>query len=210
MINLNLLSPENKKSTEERLLYLSIKNLLGALLIFAVFSATILLVAKLVLADNFQTIVEQTTLIVKEYGGVNQKIKETNQKIVVVSDTQKKFVAWSEILAKISDLIPKNITVSVMIMSRDNEEMTLKGTAKTRDDLLSLKSNLENSEIFSSVKIPFSNLLTREDIDFDFKLKLNKKIFEISDVPIIISDEPEEPLGESEELELLKEAKKIE
>jgi Tfp pilus assembly protein PilN len=200
MISLNLLSPENKKNTEERLLYLSIKNLLGAFLVFATLSAIILLIAKLLLADNFQTIIEQTTLIVKEYGGVNQKIKETNQKINSVNNTQEKFVAWSVILEKIANLVPQNTTASVMIISRSNEEMTLKGTAKTRNDLLLLKSNLESSDVFSSVKIPFSNLLTRKNIDFEFELRLNKKIFEISDVPTIAipEEEPEEALMEEE------------
>lgn len=201
MISLNLLSPDNKKTTEERLLYLSIKNLLGALLVFAVFSATILLIAKLALANNFQTIIEQTTLIVKEYGGVNQKIKETNQKINSISETQKKFVAWSVILEKISNLMPQDAVAAIMIMSRSNEEMTLKGVAKTRDALLLLKSNLENSDIFSSVKIPFSNLLTRQDVDFEFELKLNQKIFEISDAPAIIEYE-EESATSTEYLEI--------
>lgn len=192
MISLNLLSPENKKTTEEKLLYLSIKNLLGSLLVFALFSAIILLSAKVILANNFQTIIEQTTLIVKEYGGVNQKIKEINQKIDTVSDTQEKFVAWSLTLEKIANLVPINTTTSVMILSRADERVILKGTAKTRNDLLLLKSNLENSDIFSSVKIPFSNLLTREDIDFEFELALNKKIFEISDILVEIPDEPKE------------------
>lgn len=199
MINLNLLSPENKKITEERLLYISIKNLLGILLIFAIFSAITLLTAKLVLANNFQTIIEQTTLIVKEYGGVNQKIKEINQKIKTINDTQEKFVAWSQILSKISNLIPQNTTTSVIILSRSNEDMILKGTAKTRNDLLLLKSNLENSGIFSSVKIPFSNLLIRENIDFEFELKLNKKIFEFFENVVAASVEFKEPTEEETE-----------
>lgn len=199
MINLNLLSPENKKITEERLLYISIKNLLGILLIFAIFSAITLLAAKLVLANNFQTIIEQTTLIVKEYGGVNQRIKEINQKIKTINDTQEKFVAWSQILSKISNLIPQNTTASVIILSRSNEDMILKGTAKTRNDLLLLKSNLESSEIFSSVKIPFSNLLIRENIDFEFELKLNKKIFEFFENAVAASVEFKEPTEEKTE-----------
>ena len=182
MIRLNLLSPLNKKRTEEKLLYISIKNLLGTLLIFAVFSAIILLSAKVILANNFQTIIEQTTLIVKEYGGVNQKIKEINQKINTVGKTQEKFTAWSDILSKISNLIPENTTVTVLTLSRPDGRIILKGTAKTRDDLLGLKSNLENSELFSLVKIPFSNLLTRENIDFEFELITNKKIFELPEI----------------------------
>lgn len=191
MITLNLLSQENKRIAEEKLLYISIKNLLGIFLIFVTFSAIILLAAKTVLDNNFQTIIEQTTLIVKEYGGVNQKIKEINQKIKTIEKTQEQFVAWSEILTQISNLAPQNTTVSVMILSRSGAEMTLKGTAKTRNDLLLLKSNLENSKIFSSVKIPFSNLLTREDVNFEFELGLNKKIFELPN-PLTINTEIKE------------------
>lgn len=201
MISLNLLSPDNKKNTEEQILYMSIKNLLGALLIFAVFSAIILLTAKLILANNFQTIIEQTTLIVKEYGGVNQKIRETNEKIRTIGNTQKKFIAWSSVLEKITNLVPQNINVSVMILSRSDEKIILKGTAQTRNDLLLLKSNLENSEVFSSVKIPFSNLLTREDIAFEFDLKINNKIFETSDVPLITVKEAEPEIPEEETAE---------
>lgn len=201
MITLNLLSPENKQKTEELLIYLSIKNLLGSLLIFAAFSAIILLSAKLILANNFQTIIEQTTLIVKEYGGVNQKIKEINQKISSIDETQKKFTSWSAILEKIANLIPPNTTTSVIVMSRSNEEATLKGVANTRDDLLLLKTNLENANMFYSVKIPFSNLLTRENINFEFELKFNKEIFKFADIPAIPENNSEEPENSQQEME---------
>ncbi|MEA3272520.1 MAG: PilN domain-containing protein [Patescibacteria group bacterium] len=172
MITLNLLSPQKKKGAEEKILYATIKNVLAVFLIFFVFIAVILLGSKLLLAHSFETVVEQTTLITKEYGGVNQQIRQINDKLENISNTQKEFVAWSSHLAELNDLIPENIQISVIVLRLGEGNTVVKGYAKTRNDLLLLKSNLENSALFEQVKLPFSNLLKRNDIDFEFQLTL--------------------------------------
>ena len=174
MIKLNLLSPQKKKEVEDHILYSSLKNVLGVLLIFVIFISIILLGSKLILAKNFETIVEQTTLIVKEYGGVNQNIRTINEKLKNISNTQNEFVTWSYHLSKLQKLIPENIEISTIILKKGNKESLVKGLAKNRDDLLTLKTNLENSDLFTVVELPFSNLLTRNNIDFELQLTLSE------------------------------------
>lgn len=173
MIALNLLSPQKKKEVEEHILYASIKNILAILLIFIIFISVVLLGAKLILSRNFQTVVEQTTLIVKEYGGVNQNIKEINKKLNNISKTQEEFVTWSYHLTELTKILPENIELSTIILKPGDKQTLIKGLARTRDDLLLLKTNLEESELFTYVELPFSNLLTRNDIDFELRLTLS-------------------------------------
>lgn len=174
MINLNLLSPQKKKEIEEKILYVSIKNIFAIFLIFIIFISIILLGSKLVLVYNFEKVVEQTTLIVKEYGGINQKIKEINDKLNNVSKTQKEFIPWSFYLLELNKIFPSNIEIATIILRMGEKQTLIKGYAKTRDDLLNLKTNLENSKLTKSVELPFSNLLKREDIEFELQLTLQE------------------------------------
>lgn len=170
MILLNLLPPQKKKEAEEKILYAAIKNILAVFLVFLIFVSVILLGGKLILARNFQTVVEQTTLIVKEYGGINKKIKETNDKLASISDAQNEFIEWSPRILKISEAIPENIQITTIVLRDGKNKTLLKGIAKTRDDLLILRVNLEESDLFSRIELPFSNLLKREGVDFEFQL----------------------------------------
>ncbi|NQU84013.1 MAG: hypothetical protein HQ536_04870 [Parcubacteria group bacterium] len=176
MITLNLLSPQKKKETEENILYASIKNILAIFLIFIIFVSVILLGSKLILSRNFEKVIEQTTLIVKEYGGVNRNIKEINDKLINISKSQEEFIEWSSNLLQTAKLVPENIEISAIVLRKGSSQTLLKGYAKTRGELLILKTNLEESELFEKVELPFSNLLKREDIDFEFQLTLSEEL----------------------------------
>jgi len=51
----------------------------------------------------------------------------------------------------------------------------LTGKAKSRDDLITFKENLEKEECFSNVNLPLSNLVAQKDVEFQIDFSIKKE-----------------------------------
>src|SRR3989344_4822341 len=176
MIILNLLSPIKKQELRLAQLYITIKNLIILILLFTIIIAVILLLSKMVVQNNFNRIVDQTTLTTK-YGQIfNRDIKIFNSHLSAVEKIQKEYISWTDFLISFNQLIPDNVSLYTLNINKNNKDgikIYITGIAKTRDDLLKLKDNLEKNEMFSEVAIPLENLLKKNDISFNIKSNIN-------------------------------------
>jgi Tfp pilus assembly protein PilN len=104
----------------------------------------------------------------EEYG---TEIKEINRNVSDVEAIQEKQVYWSKLLLKLNEVVSPEITLSRF--SNQDLLFSLVGKAKTREDLVAFKERLEAESCFSEVKLPLSNLVSKEDLDFqiDFNIK---------------------------------------
>ncbi|MDD2807067.1 MAG: PilN domain-containing protein [Patescibacteria group bacterium] len=167
MIGLNLIPPEKKKEVRLMQLYVGIKNLIISLLLLSIIVAVILLFVKMTLQNNFDKVVAETTLTTKYINTFNNDIKKFNQLLGTVDNIQKNYIPWSTFIAKFSKLIPPNITLQSINIK--DSKVLITGRAKTREDLLNLKNNLESSTFFSNSQIPLEDLLKKENINFSLK-----------------------------------------
>jgi len=168
MIELNLLPRAIKKQIAKRTQYVAMIN--NALILTTVF----LIVSAMMLAS--QQYVAYEAKIASEN---NEQmtgpdgIEEINNLMSEVSAVQKDFVKWSRILNDFLALLPTGNTIQSINLDKEQGTMTMSGWAKTRDDFLQLKTNLENSQMLSGTESPISNLLHRTDVDFTIRAKLN-------------------------------------
>ena len=65
---------------------------------------------------------------------------------------QKEYISWTSVLKKITDLTPRGITYSYLKIDKVAAKASLKGAAEKREDLLILKENLNNSNLFEGFK----------------------------------------------------------
>lgn len=100
-------------------------------------------------------------------------VTNTNARITTINSVQKKYTEWSELLGDITAVIPSGISITYITVSATNETFEIKGDAKTREDLTTLKSALERTEHITSVSAPLSNFLEQTDIHFQFTGTLN-------------------------------------
>lgn len=73
-------------------------------------------------------------------------------------------LSWTRLLVSLDGLIPDGI--SLTSLSTKDYRVFLSGTARTRDDFLSLESRLKGSECLSDFKEPVSNLFSSQNVDF--------------------------------------------
>jgi Tfp pilus assembly protein PilN len=175
MLNLNLVSRELKQETKLRHIYKMLRQANYVLIIITIFIAIVMLVAKIILQNNFNKIVEETTLITRDSQGWNSKIREVNTRLSFVKKIQDDFIPWSFLFKDLGNYVNSELSFYSIKIDRDKSMIELRGAARDRDSLLSLKSGLEKSDIFYDIDFPVKNILEKENIDFEIKAGLNLK-----------------------------------
>lgn len=107
----------------------------------------------------------------QELSSYEEKFKQVNEASAMLLKIQDKQLHWSKVFDKLSNVLPEGIAISGF--STKNYKIFLIGNAKNRDILLSFKSALLSDECFEAVNVPLSNLVVKEDVEFqvDFIVK---------------------------------------
>jgi Tfp pilus assembly protein PilN len=175
-VNLNLL-PEEKKVEIEKKKRLRIILYQGFLLLsIVVFLMIILFNINFILQIRLKGIEdlsssEKNNSAIVEMNNYEKKFKDINSQINILSQIEKSSLKWSNLFVKLSQLTPDEI--SLIDLATKDFSITLSGKAKTRDDLIKFKDSLSSDDCFTDVNVPLSNLVVKEDLDFqiDFKIK---------------------------------------
>ncbi len=174
MINLNLLPPTQKDYLRHEHIYLYLRSVIFIILTFSLVISGLLLGARLLLQDHFVTLVTSSNKVNNHNGPVDREIDTLNNNLTKIKSIQADFVKWSTILITVARAVPPNVQISYLNLERPNQSFTLSGEATTRDGYLKLKDNLESLPYFNHpLEAPFSTILQRENVKFDFNGKLN-------------------------------------
>lgn len=138
----------------------------------------LLMISEFILLNTLAKEIDRSSLVFKTSISVSQnKVNDINNKLILLEAIQKDFVRWSNIFDYISQKTPEGISFNKITISKDGPSIAFSGFSKTRENLLSLKDFLENSEVFEKVEFPVQNLLQKENISFEIKSKI--KVYEI-------------------------------
>ncbi|HLD86050.1 MAG TPA: hypothetical protein VJA28_01195 [Patescibacteria group bacterium] len=174
-ITLNLLSPAQKEYLRYEHAYLSVRTFMWLILTFVVIISGLLLVARLMLQDNYATVLTTATLVNEKNRAVDRDIASFNKNLKEVERIQADFIKWSNIIIDINRAIPANVEVTYLNLEQKTRLFNLHGKALSRDDFLVLKSNLEKLPYFEEMSSPLTNLLLRENVTFEFSGKFKQE-----------------------------------
>jgi Tfp pilus assembly protein PilN len=102
-----------------------------------------------------------------------EKFKQANAIDKVLRKIQSGHLRWVGLFRQVSDVTPDGIYISNL--STKNYAVFLAGKAQTRDNLLDFKTRLEENECFQDINVPLSNLVVKNDIDFQIDFTFNEK-----------------------------------
>lgn len=174
MLNLNLISEEQKKEIKLKNIYAIIKIIGWIFIVAAIFFSIIFSMAKFILTNNYNQVLAQTALVADADNSYLARIKDINEKINSAKQVQKEYISWTTVLKKITDLTPQGVTYSYLKIDKADAKASLKGTAEKRENLIFLKENLNNSNLFSGIESPVDDILIKkENINFNINLNLN-------------------------------------
>lgn len=107
----------------------------------------------------------------QELSTYENKFKEINESVTVLNKLYANHLHWTNVLVELGNVTPDGIYLEDL--STKNYQIFLLGKARTRENLLAFKANLEQSSCFKDINIPLSNLVVKDDIDFQMDLTVN-------------------------------------
>jgi len=194
---INLL-PKNYK---EKLLAEKYKRavfIIGFLVIFflVVLALTLLIIRtylyQKIVSDSSSLMKSEIEIIETDVADFAGRINLANQNFTKLSIFYNRKVYFSEIIRKISAILPESFYLTNLSIDLDVKEnkiaksgggtrteisrqtlITVSGLAPGREELLIFKSSLENEGSFIDITFPSSNWIKREDIDFYITFRAN-------------------------------------
>ncbi len=168
---INLLPSQEKKELEIKRTIKVIAILGSLFLIFLIFLGLLLFSIKIYILSQIR---DQKTLIEiesrstesPEIQELEKNIGEANQIISQFNSFYQGQRSISEILEKISGLLPAETYLTDFFYQKEKSQIILQGYAKNRDNLLEFKKSLENQKEVQNLYSPISNLIKSKDIDF--------------------------------------------
>lgn len=187
MSTLNLLNPNEIKKVKEIKLYFLIKHFLVLIISILLIISTILVFSVIILQSHSTSLDEQIDkelMIRKEsnVSSIEESTKELNEELLRIEKIQNDYIKWPSFIKDFENLTPAGIVFDSLEFNTnllDNDsKMTfqISGIANTRDNLIAFQKNLENSNNFSNIKTPLSNLIQKVNIIFTITGNLTNEI----------------------------------
>lgn len=107
----------------------------------------------------------------QELSSYEEKFKQVNDNSAKLTKIRSGHLHWAGIFTELSETMPEGI--SITDFSTKDYKVFLIGKAKSREILLSFKGSLETSGCFADVNVPLSNLVVKDDVDFQIDFSIN-------------------------------------
>lgn len=183
MIILDLMSPQEKKQFHTERIYLAIETLIFISSLLFVINISIVLIAKHIIKNNLRDINSQSITIAKGNEELNQQIKDFNSELEFLASIQNENIFFTDLFLKIMNLTPKNIILTNLSFKSPEKakaeddilNLSISGLAKTREDLINYKENINSADFLKEIELPISDFLSQENIKFELSTELYLK-----------------------------------
>lgn len=156
-------------------LVLYFRFIIEILLFYSLIIAISLILANHFLQANLAAMQEKTSSLEPVYAKINQEIKTVNQQLKNIDLGQSSSLVWSPYLSQIIKSVPPTVSLNNFNLYQDNEVLMLQGLAKTREDLLFFKDQLQQLPWIKKIEIPVSLLTMKENVNFTLTAKYVSK-----------------------------------
>jgi len=177
MIILNFISPTQREENRFQKNYSLVKEIIVIFVISLVVIVGFLQLTQIILNNKLDNVTADTKTLKQQTEeeksvDLGKTVKEFNKLLKNIDGIQAEYTFWSEILIKTASFVPSGVRLSSFTINRVNSNFKITGRANFRDDLLNLKRNLEESDHFIEIQSPISNILLRENINFELSGKI--------------------------------------
>ena len=166
MLTLNIIPNNLKKELKLKVIYVKLKNLLGLILLMIIFFSGLFAASRFILELHYTETIERTNTAAQITANYSDSIKTINSEVDYIENMQSEAVPWSEFISYL-DRYNQYVDIGQLNISKSSQTLTIRGYAASRDNLLSFKSQLEESSFLENINLPIENLLKKTDIDFE-------------------------------------------
>lgn len=109
----------------------------------------------------------------QELSTYEEKFKQVNENSSLLLKLGAGHLHWTTVFEKLNSMLPNGVVISDF--STKNYKILLLGVSKNREVLLNFKSELEKDACFENINVPLSNLVVKENIDFQMDFSIKKE-----------------------------------
>jgi Tfp pilus assembly protein PilN len=169
-IGLNLLPPHKKKELRKSLILAHFQLMTFICLIVAIGLVGTLVLVRGQVKHTFDDVQARAAAIPTDQStDITEKIRQINIYLKGVNELQNKYVSWSEVVDKLTALVPPKVRLELLTIN-EGGEIHMNGMATTRDDALALLKRLKETDYLTDVVSPLSNILQKENVNFEFTM----------------------------------------
>lgn len=148
-------------------------------MIFFVLIAGSFLCAQIILEHIFSDAISRAKLVADATEDSEFRV-DANNRIRGIAQMQEEYIPWSHFVEYIAKSSNNGIIFNNIEISKEEQQIKLIGVAETRNSLLQFKNDLQESSNISEVIFPIENILKKEDVDFNIRIKYNLEGFKNS------------------------------
>lgn len=178
-IKLNLIPPQ-KKEEIKRAYWLRLVSkwemefvILLIFFIAVLASMNFVLKANMAAEDNDMLLVEKNNDNYNKIKEYDNEVKDISGQMANIKKLQSSQLYWSKLLMKLNDKVVSGIEITSLVTSE--YDLILNGKADTRDNLIAFKESLAQDSCFSEVDLPLSNLVSKDNVEFQLSLRIKKE-----------------------------------
>ncbi len=175
--SINLLPPKEQKTLilegiNQQLVSFGLGAIVSLVaMIFVIFVAQFFL-ASILEGNNARVDAKQAELIVLEKKQIQLQLDELNNTLKNFASLQKEKTVWSPYLMELARLLPPDVSLQTLTLTRETNKVELTGQAGTRESVLKLRENILNSEYFKNINFPLFNLESPRDVNWRYRFFL--------------------------------------
>jgi len=182
MLNLNLLSLKEREKIRLEKNFLLTKNIVFvislALIIIIISLLATTIILNLYKKDFDKTIENEIDLLSSTKSeSLEKSTRELNTQLNTIESIQKEYVKWSNLLTELTKVVPGGVKLNSIELNKNSKKVNITGVSKNREVLLEFQNNLKNLNYFTNITSPISNLLVRENVEFQFTGELSQDIY---------------------------------
>jgi len=118
---------------------------------------------------------QQNVLNSSDYKDLQRQVLELNGTIKEINNLQSQHYYWSKAISELSSLVPADVQLNQIIISRETGRIDITGQAKTRDSVIELWSNIIKSDYFRGINFPLANLEKSKLGNFTYTFYVKKE-----------------------------------
>lgn len=172
-LHLNLLPPEKKKNFVTLARFLFIKEMLELLIFTVALLAIMYLFAWWTVTQAMSDAVASSLLVSRSAPPPNEDIRNLNNQTKSVIAAGQEYYPITPKVMEIINTLPPDIKLSGFSINRESNTVIISGTAATRDAMLEYQKVVGTIEWIKGVTIPKSQLLQKENINFEIQGNIN-------------------------------------
>lgn len=120
------------------------------------------------------------TLVIANSEGTHQDLKlyedgfkSINERVMDINKFQASHFNWYGVIKSLSEIVPNDVYLSGF--STKDYQVFLSGKARGREALVVFQDKLNESGCFENINVPLSNLVSKNDIDFQMDFNVKKE-----------------------------------